>query len=53
MSMNQRLKKPSKLINETTDIYLQQSFKPRNSGNHVPLKVRNNYDTLKANRKSI
>lgn len=54
MSINQRSKKNSKLINETADIYLQQNSKNRNSGNYVPLRSRNNYETLKSNnRKSI
>ena len=54
MTTHQRSKKPNKLVNETADIYLQQSTKNRNSGNYVPLKNRNNYETLKTNhRKSI
>ena len=42
------------MINETTDIYLQNGPKNRYSVNYAPLRSRNNYDTLKTiNRKSI
>jgi hypothetical protein len=54
MNVQPRPRKNNKLINETADVYLQQSTKNRNSGNYVPLKARNNYETLKSNnRKSI
>lgn len=57
MSTGLKLKKNSHIINETTDIYLQQGqlpLKNRYSFNYAPLRTRNNYDTLKTiNRKSI
>lgn len=57
MSTGSKLKKNTKIISETTDIYLQQGqlpLKNRYSFNYAPLRTRNNYDTLKTiNRKSI
>lgn len=54
MNPQQRPKKSNKMINETADVYLQPGGKNRNSGNYVPLRTRNNYETLKSNhRKSI
>ena len=54
MSIAPKPKKQARMINETTEIYLQSGPRNRHSLNYAPLRTRNNYDTLKApNRNSI